>query len=159
MGDSYDFWKACRQNGTYEAEKQRVAEAFIRELAQQYPQTKGKVAVWDVATPLTYERYLGSYKGSWMSLTRKDTPNVSYPSKPESIQRVYFAGQRQERRGGLPVALVTGRTAVSSFVSIRIRCFSKRLKEEGARSERGIGFPLSLFFIPFFILWFRIWSV
>jgi phytoene dehydrogenase-like protein len=115
MGDSYDFWKACRQNGTYEAEKQRVAEAFIRELAQQYPQTKGKVAVWDVATPLTYERYLGSYKGSWMSLTRKDTPNVSYPSKPESIQRVYFAGQRLQTPGGLPVALVTGRTAVQQL--------------------------------------------
>lgn len=115
MGDSYDYWKACRLNGTYEAEKQRIAKEFIRELVKKYPQIDGKIAVWDVATPLTYERYLGSYKGSWMSLTRKNVPNQSYPCKPESIQGVYFAGQRLQTPGGLPVALVTGRTAVQQF--------------------------------------------
>jgi phytoene dehydrogenase-like protein len=63
VGDSYNYWKACKENGTYEAEKQKLAEAFIEILAKKYPQTAGKIAVWDVATPLTYERYLGSYKG------------------------------------------------------------------------------------------------
>lgn len=115
MGNSYDYWKACRLNGTYESEKQRIAKEFIRELVKKYPQIDGKIAVWDVATPLTYERYLGSYKGSWMSLTRKNVPNQSYPCKPESIQGVYFAGQRLQTPGGLPVALVTGRTAVQQF--------------------------------------------
>lgn len=115
MGDSYDFWKACRLNGTYEMEKQRIATAFIRELVNKYPQIDGKIAVWDVATPLTYERYLGSYKGSWMSLTRENVPTQSYPCKPKSIQGVYFAGQRMQTPGGLPVALVTGRTAVQQL--------------------------------------------
>lgn len=110
--DSYDYWKTCRENGTYEAEKQKLAEAFIDILAKKYPQTKGKIAIWDVATPLTYERYLGSYKGSWMSVMDKGSKAEYYPSKPASIENLYFAGQRLRSPGGLPVALDSGRKAV-----------------------------------------------
>lgn len=112
MGDSYDFWKECKAAGTYGAEKEKLAQAYIRALCAHYPQIEGKVAVWDVATPLTYERYLGSFKGSWMTLMEKEQGNVSYPSKPDSIQNVYFAGQRLTTPGGLPVALETGRKAI-----------------------------------------------
>jgi phytoene dehydrogenase-like protein len=111
-GDSYDYWKRCKENGTYEAEKQKLAEDFIKLLAKKYPKTESKVAVWDVATPLTYERYLGSYKGSWMTLMGKGGFNTSYPSKPETIKNVYFASHRLMPPGGLPVALETGRKAV-----------------------------------------------
>ncbi|HHW12123.1 MAG TPA: NAD(P)/FAD-dependent oxidoreductase [Firmicutes bacterium] len=112
IGDSYDFWKACKEKGTYEAEKQKLAEAFIRILTKKFPQTAGKIAVWDVATPLTYERYLHSYKGSWMSILEKGNKMESYPSKPASIKNVYFAGQRLVIPGGLPIAAETGRRAV-----------------------------------------------
>lgn len=111
-GDSYDYWKACRENGTYGAEKQKLAEAFIGILAEKFPQTAGKIDVWDVATPLTYERYLHSYKGSWMSITGKGSKMTSYPSKPKTIKNLYFAGQRLSPPGGLPVAAETGRKAV-----------------------------------------------
>ncbi len=111
-GDSYDFWKACKENGTYEAEKQKLADEFIKILTKKYPQTAGKIAVCDVATPLTYERYLHSYKGSWMTIIGKGSKMVSYPSKPASIKNVYFAGQRLMAPGGLPVAAETGRKAV-----------------------------------------------
>lgn len=112
IGDSYDFWKACRDNGTYRAEKEKLADAFIAILAEKYPQTEGKTVVWDVATPLTYERYLHSYKGSWMSIMGKGSSPEYYPSKSERIQNVYFAGQRLRAPGGLPVAADSGRKAV-----------------------------------------------
>lgn len=110
-GDTYDFWAACRANGTYAAEKEKLANAFLELLAKKYPQTAGKIAVWDVATPLTYERYLHSYKGSWMTIMGKGAPAKAYPCKPESIRNLYFAGQRLRAPGGLPVALATGRAA------------------------------------------------
>ncbi len=112
MGDSYNYWKQCKENGTYEMEKQKVADAFINILEHKYPKVKGKITVWDVATPLTYERYLGSYKGSWMSIMEKGDSMKTYPSKPESIANVYFAGQRVSPPGGLPIAVETGRKAV-----------------------------------------------
>lgn len=111
IGDSYSFWKQCKADGTYETEKQKLAERVIRSLEQRYPQIAGKVTVWDVATPLTYERYLGSYKGSWMTVTKKGQSNTQYPCKPENIANLYFAGQRLMTPGGCPVALNTGRTA------------------------------------------------
>ncbi len=111
-GDSYDYWKDCLNNGTYEAEKKRLAESYIEILAEKFPKTKGKVAVWDVATPLTYEKYLGSYKGSWMSVVGKGEKMGNYPSKPESIKNIYFASQRLSPPGGLPGASETGRKAV-----------------------------------------------
>lgn len=112
MGDSYDWWKRQKENGTYEMEKKRFAEAVIAALARKFPQIKDKVEVWDVATPLTYERYLHSYKGSWMSIMGKGAKMTAYPGKPESITSLYFAGQRLMLPGGLPVAAETGRKAV-----------------------------------------------
>lgn len=111
-GDSYEWWKEQKINGTYEAEKQKLAESFINALEKKYPQIAGNVEVWDVATPLTYERYLHSYKGSWMSIMGKGAKMQSYPSKPNSISNLYFAGQRLMIPGGLPIAAETGRKAV-----------------------------------------------
>ena len=112
IGDSYDFWKKCKEDGTYAAEKQKLAVAVIRAIEEKYPQVSGKIAVWDVATPLTYECYLCSYKGSWMSVMKKGQGMAQYPIKPKSIRNLYFAGQRMSSPGGTPVALMSGREAV-----------------------------------------------
>lgn len=110
-GDSYDFWKRCKEAGTYEAEKEKLAFAYIEAISAKYPKLAGKVVVWDVATPLTYERYLRSYKGSWMTSVGKGRMG-SYPSKSEEIQKVYFASHRLMPPGGLPGAAAMGRQAV-----------------------------------------------
>lgn len=111
-GDTYDFWKKCKEDGTYEAEKEKLASSYIEAITKKYPEIAGKIAVWDVATPLTYERYLRSYKGSWMTGTGKGEKMSEYPSKPESIQNIYFASHRLMPPGGLPGAAVMGRKAV-----------------------------------------------
>lgn len=111
-GDSYDWWKKKKGNGSYEAEKEKLVETFIEALTKKIPEIDGKVEVWDVATPLTYERYLHSYKGSWMTVMGKGASMEEYPCKPQNIANLYFAGQRMKPPGGLPVALETGRKAV-----------------------------------------------
>ena len=111
-GDTYDWWAARKADGTYAEEKRKLAEAVIAAVSRKYPQIEGKVEVWDVATPLTYERYLHSYKGSWMSNMAPGEKTRSYPAKPEGIAGAYFAGQRLVAPGGLPTAVETARTAV-----------------------------------------------
>ena len=66
----------------------------------------------DVATPLTYERYCGSYRGSWMTMIGKGERSTEYPLKSESVQNLYYAGQRMQPPGGMPPAADTGRRAV-----------------------------------------------
>lgn len=112
MGDSYDYWKIANTKGTYEQEKQQLAEAIIEKLSNKLPRIKDKVVIWDIATPLTYERYCGTYKGSWMTVMGKGYKPISYPNTSENIANLYFAGQRLQPPGGLPVAVSTGRTAI-----------------------------------------------
>jgi phytoene dehydrogenase-like protein len=111
-GYSYDFWRKAKEDNRYAEEKQRIADAVISALAEQIPQINGNVEVCDVATPLTYERYCGNWKGSWMTEMTPKMKMNSYPAAIKGLGGVYFAGQRMMPPGGLPVALVSGRTAV-----------------------------------------------
>jgi phytoene dehydrogenase-like protein len=108
----YDYWKNARADGVYTQRKKELYEALLARLEAQIPAIKGKVAQWDVATPLTFERYCGTYHGSWMTKNIPGHKILSYPRRPKSIRRLYFAGQRILSPGGLPVAVNTGRTAV-----------------------------------------------
>ncbi|MCL2721397.1 MAG: NAD(P)/FAD-dependent oxidoreductase [Treponema sp.] len=111
MGDTYDFWKKAKQEGRYDEEKQNIADKIKRVICQKYPQMEGNIEVIDVATPLTYERYTGAYRGSWMSIASAGEKMKSYPGFIENICGLYFAGHRLSSPGGLPVALFTGRQA------------------------------------------------
>ena len=111
-GDTYDFWRTAKEKGVYEEEKKRIAAAVIDALASHIPETKGKVEVCDVATPLTYERYCGNWKGSWMTEMTPDMKFRDYPAVIKGLSGVYFAGQRMMPPGGLPAAVMTGRAAV-----------------------------------------------
>ncbi|MDR2619044.1 MAG: NAD(P)/FAD-dependent oxidoreductase [Treponema sp.] len=110
--DTYDYWQAASKAGEYRQRKEELAEIIIDRLAEEVPQIRDRVEVRDVATPLTYERYCGAYRGSWMTFMGKNEPMRSYPCKPRSISNLYFAGQRMLAPGGLPVAVLTGRQAV-----------------------------------------------
>ena len=85
---------------------------MIAALEAQIPEIKGKCEVWDAATPLTNERYCGNWRGSWMTEMTSGMKMNRYPSVIKGLESLYFAGQRISPPGGLPVALVTGRTAV-----------------------------------------------
>lgn len=108
-GYSYGYWKAAREDGTYEEKKKAVAEKFIGILEEQIPETKGKIAVTDVATPVTYQRYCDTYEGSYMSDWLPATLTTNAPNRYR--KGLYFAGQRTAYSGGLPPAVISGRLA------------------------------------------------
>lgn len=122
-GDTYDDWKKAKEDGTYQAKKEELANLIIEKLGELVPETKGKVQVWDVATPLTYERYCGTYRGSWMSVMQPGYKRQQYPQTVAGISNLYFAGQRLMLPGGLPVAAMTARTAVQHLCKDRDTVF------------------------------------
>lgn len=111
-GDSYNFWKKCKECGNYESEKEKLGDIIINIINDRWHKIKDKIAVLDVATPLTYERYCGSFKGSWMSNMGKGERISNYPIANKKIKNLYFAGQRMMPPGGLPAAFYTARKAV-----------------------------------------------
>lgn len=111
-GDTYDFWKEAKENGRYAEEKQKVGDEMVALLVEQLPEIEGKIEVVDVATPLTYERYCASWRGSWMTDAADGMHVRAYPAAVDGLSGVYFAGHRLSPPGGMPVAVRSGRKAV-----------------------------------------------
>ena len=115
IGDSYDFWKTAKEDGTYKAKKAELADLLIKEICKFIPEVKDNVEVIDVATPCTYERYCGSHGGSWMSVWKENGKQLNYSPKLADVEGLYFAGQRLRMPGGLPLAAYTARLAVQQL--------------------------------------------
>lgn len=111
IGDCYKFWKTAKEDGTYKAKKDELGRLFVDAVSEFIPEVKNNLEVIDVATPCTYERYCGSYEGSWMSVWNVKGKQDNYPQKC-GIKGLYFAGLRIMMPGGLPIAVYTGRQAV-----------------------------------------------
>ncbi len=109
----YDFWKAAHEDKKcYKAEKQRLEEDAIATLVRRFPEAEGKVETTNVVTPVTYERYCGAWRGSWMTWggRGKDIPRY-FPGLLEGLDHFLMAGMWTLPPGGLPGAAVSGRFA------------------------------------------------
>ena len=106
-GPTYPYWKAAREDGSYQARKREVMEAFLSAIGEVIPEVRYHADVTDVATPLTYERYCSTFEGSYMS----DWPPLStlFHAPFRYREGLYFTGQRTAYSGGLPPAAQSGR--------------------------------------------------
>ncbi len=113
LSSGYAFWKRLRQEGErYTVEKQRVAEAVIAELDKRFPGLKNKVEVVDVATPLTTERFTGTYHGMPPWSTRETDLPATFRGLSRTlpgVENFYMAGQWAGPWPGLAVAAAAGR--------------------------------------------------
>ena len=71
----------------------------------------------DVATPMTYERYTGNWRGSmegWLLTTQtiKMTTGRGMDKTVPGLDNFYMAGQWVEPGGGVPTAAQSGRDVV-----------------------------------------------
>jgi phytoene dehydrogenase-like protein len=68
MIDDFGYWeKLYNDKPAYKAEKERIAGIVSDELEKKYPGFKSNIEVTDVLSPMTYVRYTGNYKGSYMT--------------------------------------------------------------------------------------------
>ena len=111
-GPTYTYWRTAKEDGTYEAKKKEVMTDFLEIMSDVIPEIKNAVAVTDMATPLTYERYCGTFEGSYMT----DWPPFSrlYHAPIRYREGLYFTGQRTAYSGGLPPAAQSGRTTAQT---------------------------------------------
>jgi len=107
----YEYWdKLTQYRKSYKAEKENIAATFIKVFENRFPQAKGKVEAYDIATPMTYSRYTGAWKGAYMGwMSTPQWPVMSVPSTLPGLEAFYMTGQWTNPRGGLPIALTTAR--------------------------------------------------
>lgn len=111
---SYEYWEGIHQDPeAYAAEKEKAASIFVNVFEDRFPQARGKVEVVDVATPITYNRYTGAWRGAYMGwMSTPEAPVTDISSTLPGLQAFYMTGQWTYPRGGLPTALLTARGSI-----------------------------------------------
>jgi phytoene dehydrogenase-like protein len=108
---SYEYWKKLYEDRErYKTGKQRIANAVINRLEKRFPNIKDQIEVVDVATPVTYERYTGNWRGSYMGWKAMPTETSKWMSRTlPGLGNFYMTGQWVFPGGGVPGAITSGR--------------------------------------------------
>jgi phytoene dehydrogenase-like protein len=116
----YEYWKKLSENRMeYEQKKDEIASTVIDLLDQRFPGISSQVEMIDVATPMTFERYTGNWKGSFEGwLITPENSNVVMKPMSQTLPGLgnfYMCGQWVEPGGGLPTGVMSGRRLVKSL--------------------------------------------
>ena len=91
--------------------KRRTGETLKHQLKKYYA-PDGDAELIDVITPRTYERYLNSYQGSFMSFPLgAKMPQPLYARTVSGIDGLYLSNQWLMSPGGTPIAVISGKFA------------------------------------------------
>ena len=106
----FDYWKELRQDTKeYKAEKERITAAVIAGLEQRFPGITERVEMTDVATPVTWERYTGNWRGAYEGWMFDDESfTASMKKSLPGLGNFYMAGQWVNPGGGIPTAVMSG---------------------------------------------------
>lgn len=106
----YDYWKTLRENLTaYNAEKEKVADDVISGLEERFPGIKTQIEMRDIATPVTWERYTGNWRGAYEGWMFEIKNLLSSMKKTlPGLDNFYMAGQWVNPGGGMPTAVMSG---------------------------------------------------
>ncbi len=113
MVDDFEYWEKLYENKTaYKAEKERIAAVVSDVLENKYPGFKSSIEVTDVVTPITYVRYTGNYRGSYMTWVM--TPELMKKHRMvkktlPGLDNFWLSGMWIMPPGGVPTGAKTSR--------------------------------------------------
>jgi phytoene dehydrogenase-like protein len=107
---SYDYWKKLRESPkAYNAEKEKIADDVINGLEERFPDIKTQIEMRDIATPITWERYTGNWRGAYEGWMFDSKHLMSSMKKTlPGLDNFYMAGQWVNPGGGMPTAVMSG---------------------------------------------------
>jgi phytoene dehydrogenase-like protein len=110
----YNYWeKLKKEPERYKAEKEQIAEKVIAQLDRRFPGLAAQVEMHDVATPMTWVRYTGNWRGSfegWIETTK--TLRMRMSQMLPGLSNFYMAGQWVQPGGSIPAVAMSGRNAI-----------------------------------------------
>lgn len=111
---NYDYWaKLKEKRDDYLTEKKKIVESVINGLSELYPEIDDQIEIIDIATPLTFIRFTGNWKGAYQGwLFTKKNYAAQIPQTLPGLSNFYMAGQWVSPGGGLIGAATTAKAAV-----------------------------------------------
>ena len=103
----------------YQERKRHISEVLKKLIEEHEPKLRGKLTLIDSWTPATYNKFVNSQIGSFMSFA---IPSNYLPStvsgKIAGCKNMFMATQWQSPPGGLPTAAMCGRDAVRRILKM-----------------------------------------
>lgn len=120
----FDYWENLRkEKRDYEAEKQRIGEEVINALGELHTGLPSQVKVIDIATPMTFVRYTGNWKGSYEGwMFDKKALSLRPPQTLPGLENFYMVGHWVSPGGGLPSGPITAKSA------LKLICKKEKIK-------------------------------
>lgn len=114
--EDYTYWeKLAADKDAYRAEKEKIAAAVAEELVRKYPGFKSAIEVTDVVTPMTYVRYTGNWKGTYMTwvITPDKVKKFRMIKKTvPGLDNFWLSGMWVQPPGGTPTGAMTSRAII-----------------------------------------------
>ena len=132
---SREFINMRNNKHAYDAEKQELAATLKTLIEAKLPHLKDKLTCIDVWTPATYQRYVDSEIGSFMSFALpKGTLPPRKSNRIKGLDNVILATQWQQMPGGLPIAADGGKKAVETINELEFQRY--QAKERAEKTQR-----------------------
>jgi phytoene dehydrogenase-like protein len=143
----YDFWKYLRDSDIeqYQTVKQKVVDLATEQIEKIYPGFTDRIEVVSAATPATYERFTGNYRGSikgWLD----DCTDVSDHLKKfgmnlPGLKNLYMIGAWVSH-GGMIRVVASGRHVVRTLCKIDGKSFRTRLPQDVTTPMSTVNVPV-----------------
>ncbi|MBN1693739.1 MAG: NAD(P)/FAD-dependent oxidoreductase [Dehalococcoidales bacterium] len=119
LDTDYDYWeKLYKDTEKYKAEKEKIADLVVSLLDKRFPGLASKIEMRDVATPMTWVRYTGNWRGSyegWQFSGETFTGGIK--KTLPGLDNFYMAGQWVNPGGGMPTAAISSNQTIQSICS------------------------------------------
>jgi len=138
IGSDLNYWtKIAADHERYEETKRATAQTIIAQLEKHFPGLTRQVEVVDVATPLTYERYAGLWRGAYEGwLPTNKTLETPMRTTLPGLQNFSMVGQWVNPGGGLPPAALSGRTMIEALCKQDGRSFTAQVPAQAVTQAR-----------------------
>jgi len=114
--EDYNYWeKLAADRKAYLEEKEKIGDAVVDFVESIYPGSKAAIEVRDVATPMTYVRYTGSYRGTYMTWLIPPERAKEFRQIKKTVpglENFWLSGMWVQAPGGLPSGVITSRHVV-----------------------------------------------
>ena len=129
----FDFWEALYSDKpAYKSEKERIGRKVAEEIEKRYPGFTASIEEMDVATPMTYVRYTGNYRGAymtWIMTPRLMKEHQIIKKSITGVQNFWLAGMWTMAPGGVPTAAKSSRDVIQLICSKDKRKFRTIIPE------------------------------
>jgi phytoene dehydrogenase-like protein len=112
MFSRFEYWSRLREERpeSYTERKENLARDIVSILDQRFPGLAGRVEESDLATPATFQRFTGNWRGSFQGwLPTPQSLGRRLPRTLPGLKNFYLAGHWLDPGGGIPQAVLSGR--------------------------------------------------